>query len=143
MNRITLMKLPARTRGFTALALAEVHFFPPRWDTMLHDFQNLLSMHEHTLFSACSNGLFCYNYETMLVAVQNFEERHARISGTTLLQMLSLQIIMKSSVHHIAEFRKLNTESGTLDKNVVSWSEAHGKIPQLMDGLREFERNSI
>ena len=141
-DRITITKLPARARGFTALALAELHFFPPRWNTMLADFQNLLTMHEPAMMMACSNNLFCQHYETMQVAIQAFEQRHASISAATLLQMLSLQIIMKSSVNHIAEYRKLSTESGSLDKNILSWSEAREKIPQLMEGLMRLERSS-
>ena len=89
-DRITITKLPARARGFTALALAEVHFFPPRWNTMLTDFQNLLTMHDPTMLMSCSNNLFCHHYETMELAIQAFEQRHASISATTLLQMLSL-----------------------------------------------------
>ena len=54
--------------------------------------------------------------------------------------MLSLQIIMKSSVTHIVEYRKLSTESGTLDKNVLTWSEATEKIPKLMEDLIHLER---
>ena len=141
-DRITITRLPARARGFTALALAELHFFPPRWNTMLADFQNLLTMHEPAMLMACSNNLFCQHYETMQVAIQAFEQRHASISAATLLQMLSLQIIMKSSVNHIAEYRKLSTESGSLDKNILSWSEAREKIPQLMEGLMRLERSS-
>ena len=140
---IPITRLPPRVRGFAALALVEVHFFPPRWDTMLNDFQNLLTMHDHALFLSCSNNLFCHHYETMQLAIQAFEQRHASISATTLLQMLSLQIIMKSSVHHIAEYRKLSTESGTLDKNVLSWSEAEKKIPKLMEDLMHLERSSM
>ena len=142
MNGITITKLPSRARGFTALVLAEIHFFPPRWDTMLTDFQNLLTMHEHTLFLSCSNNLFCHHYETMELAIHAFEQRHASISATTLLQMLSLQIIMKSSVTHIVEYRKLSTESGTLDKDVLTWTEATKKIPKLMEDLIHLERQS-
>ena len=138
LNRITITKLPSRARGFTALALAEVHFFPLRWDTMLTDFQNFLTMHDHALFLSCSNNLFCHEHETMEFVIQTFEQQHASISATTLLQMLSLQIFMKSSVNHIAEYRKLSTESVTLDTNVLSWSEAKEKMPNLMEDLIQY-----
>ena len=35
------------------------------------------------------------------------------------------------------------TQSGTLDKNVLSWSEAKEKIPNLMDDLIHLERSSL